>query len=124
MSENSPAERARRAANARWAKEAIYKRIETIAAGLRAANPKLTEAQSVSQAVSQNPQLYSEYVMAASSQPAMTHAEMREAYEQEIRDLCTLADQPTMAKHFIAQGTHPRDVTKYLLATKGGKRTK
>ncbi len=41
-------ERARKAAEARWGKERHYKR-------LRAANPKLSEAQAITRAINENP---------------------------------------------------------------------
>ncbi len=115
-------ERARKAAEARWGKERVYKRIEAIAAGFRAANPKLTEAAAISRAVQENPALYAEYVAAASNQPQLTHEEMVEAYQQEVRDLCALAGKAEMARQFIKARTHPRDVLKFLLATKGAER--
>jgi hypothetical protein len=112
-------DRARKAAEARWAKERHYQRLETIAAGLRAANPKLTEAQAITQALIQNPQIYADYVAAASNTPQMTHGEMIAAMEQEVSDICKIAGKPAMARFFIDQGTHPRDVIRYFLALTG-----
>lgn len=112
-------ERARKAAEARWGKARHYKRLETIAAGLRAANPKLTEAQAITQAIKANPQIYADYVAAASNQPQVTHEEMLAALEQEVRDICKIAGKPAMAKFFIDQQTHPRDVVRYFLALNG-----
>jgi hypothetical protein len=117
-------DRARKAAEARWGKERVYKRLETIAAGFRAANPKLTEAQAITQAIKENPKLYAEYVAAASNQPQMTHGEMVAAYEQEVKDVCKIAGKPGMAKFFIDQQTHPRDVVRYFLALTGEAPTK
>lgn len=112
-------ERARKAAEARWGKERHYKRLQTIAAGLRAANPKLTEAQAITQAIKENPRIYADYVAAASGQPHMTHEEMATAMEQEVKDICKIAGKPGMATFFIKQGTHPRDVVTYFLALAG-----
>lgn len=124
LSSDALKERARRAAEARWGKARVYKRLEVIAAGLRAANPGLTEAQAIARAIHENPKLYGEYVAAASNQPHMSHGEMVEAMEREVTDICKIAGKPGMAAFFIDQRTHPRDVVRYFLALKHEMATK
>ncbi len=108
-------ERAKRAADARWAKARIEQRLWKIAEGYIAADPKLTRAQAFTNAVTAHPDLYDEYSRASATMPHMTFSEMEDAYQAEVRALCTLADHPDMADHFIRNRTAQRDIVNYFL---------
>jgi len=48
----------------------------------------------------------------------VTAGEMEEAYQAEVRDLCTLANHPDLADDFIRNRVAPRDVIAQLLERK------
>jgi hypothetical protein len=112
-------ERARKASQARWAKEKVYQRLVRIADGFRAAHPEMTEAQAISRAVRENPHIYAEYCALASNAPALSHDELVAIYEEEVRDLCVLGGRPDLAAGFIDKQTSPHDVTKFFLTVAG-----
>ena len=93
-------ERAKRAAAVRWEKARIEKRLWAIADGYVAVDPTLSRAQAFTQAVTAHPDIYKEYVTTSDRMPNITHGEVEEEYQREVRDLCTLADHPEMADRF------------------------
>ena len=111
-------ERAKRAAEVRWEKARIEQRLWTIAEGYIAANPTLTRAQAFTNAVTAHPDIYEAYNNAAIRMPNVTAGEMEEAYQAEVRDLCTLANHPDLADDFIRNRLAPRDVIAQLLERK------
>jgi hypothetical protein len=108
-------ERAKRAAEARWGRARADAELRKVADAYRIVDPSLTPEQAYARAVGARPDLYEDYNRAAAQMPHMTFGEMEEVYQQEVRDLCALAEHPEMADHFIRNRTAQRDIVNYFL---------
>src|SRR3954464_35682 len=89
--------RARTAADARWARVRAQAKIDSAADQIRTEQPQLSHAQAVSEALRQDPSLYSEY-SAAHDQVGSVKPLQLAAEAHEIEQVCalagTLADLP------------------------------